>query len=283
MAFIYYIFLLQACATATGEQAAATQGALPKEAKIVKSPPVPEMVEAPPQGMQKIVAPPPVPQAVKQPNDDADPYDDEEDDSWKVDEDYSKEEEPSKEDDDSKEDEEEEGEAEGEDKGDGEEPRKRKRHKEMDEEEQENEREEQREQERRDKADEKREREERKKNDEERLKHDMIPLEDRGDEMEVTRFVAPKTTIEPDPILLTRLPLLAALLSFAGILAYSLVFISKIFRKIKGAKSGAQKASKQQSDDLDFDDLEGALEEPATPVVRKMVQSQEESQACTNA
>lgn len=340
MTFIYYIFVLQACATALGEQAAVTQEALPKEVakppplqetatigalpkegqvveppppvpevveappapKIVESPPVAKMVEPPPP-VPKIMAPPPVPEAVEQPGNGAEePSDDaEEHDADQRKEDDSSEDDEQKQNDDDADhdDDDEDEESDSEDEGDGEEPRKRKRHEERDDEEEQDEREEERmdrARERRQRAAEKRAREKRRRDEEWLEKQEKAALEDKDKskegEIEVSHFVAPKATVEPDPVSLTRVPLLAALLSFAGILAYSLVFICKIFRRRKGAQSSAQKATEKQSDDLDFEDLEGALEvavagtgcleEPATPVVRKMVQSQEVSEVCTN-
>jgi len=89
---------------------------------------------------------------------------------------------------------------------------------------------------------------------------------------------------------LTLVPLVAALLSFAGLIAYTLKTFCKMCRQGKNEKgrSAPAKVSTKAlslSEDLDFDDLENALGMPpspsstaaSTPVSRKLVQSSQES------
>lgn len=122
------------------------------------------------------------------------------------------------------------------------------------------------------------------------------PKEDVG-ELEVMHQTAQEAVAsEPSTGTLMQLPLLAALLSFAGIMSYTLVFIFNIFKRSKKlpatvpSKAKAASSQKMVSEDLDFEDLEGASDFalPSTgghdaPVVRKMVQTHEETaEACAD-
>jgi hypothetical protein len=95
---------------------------------------------------------------------------------------------------------------------------------------------------------------------------------------------------EPSKASLMKLPLLAALMSFAGMLAYSLKMVYKIFERRRGqsAQKGVAPAPKatRNTVDLDFEDLEHALDATLAPsdvavapapVVRKQVKQEVEA------
>lgn len=79
-------------------------------------------------------------------------------------------------------------------------------------------------------------------------------------------------------------PMVGALLSFGALLTFTMVFLMKVIKPRKGQGHGSNSKPKPAalSDELDFDDLEGALGLPPSPTnstpKRKTVQSEE----CTN-
>lgn len=83
--------------------------------------------------------------------------------------------------------------------------------------------------------------------------------EDAG-EIEIVRFDSKAVDREPTPGSLMRLPLIAALLSFTGVVAYSLVFLFKIFKRRKTNSPIPKAKSGRANDELDFEDLECAFD-----------------------
>jgi len=79
-----------------------------------------------------------------------------------------------------------------------------------------------------------------------------IKDEDSG-ELEVVRSLPQQTNVDNTTNIPMLIPAVAALLSFAGIMCYSLVFLCKVFHTKKAAMKGQKAASK---DELDLEDLE---------------------------
>lgn len=107
-------------------------------------------------------------------------------------------------------------------------------------------------------------------------------------EVEVLRIEHKAVVNEPSNGALMKLPLLAALLSFIGVLAYSLRFLSKI---CKGRQFSSQKwkSTSSSNEEAGVRELEDALdavmpkmssEALASPVVRKQVQANDEKESC---
>jgi len=96
-------------------------------------------------------------------------------------------------------------------------------------------------------------------------------------ELEVHHYV-PQQEVTDNAASLRIIPFVAALLSFAGVFSYSFLFLCKILRRKKKSQGTLGQGSTAKSapcDDLEFEDLEYALDMVSTPLSRKSVQSHE--------
>jgi len=96
-------------------------------------------------------------------------------------------------------------------------------------------------------------------------------------ELEVHHYV-PQQEVTDNAASLRIIPFVAALLSFAGVFSYSFLFLCKILRRKKKSQVTLGQGSTAKSapcDDLEFEDLEYALDMVSTPLSRKSVQSHE--------
>lgn len=104
----------------------------------------------------------------------------------------------------------------------------------------------------------------------------------REDELEILRSVP----IVSEPVVSMKLPIIAALISFTSVLAYSCLFVLKIFKRLGGRTA---KGKVSNTANYDFEDLEGGRNNSTktfvsetchVPVARKQVHAKDEEKKC---